>query len=118
MLTCGAASLDGVRTGHTLQWGGFNGVPLETSRCVRLNMHRSKGGGKYDSHTVASAAACLAVQAHVVPDEAMAYAVLLGRDSWRHFPERRYVDVNESETVVTLVGSATNSPVTDPQFAP
>lgn len=117
MLACGAASTDGIRSGPALQWGGFNGVPLETSRSVRLNVHMGQGGVVTSSDPAPSVAACLAVYAHVVPDGAMAYAVLLGRDSWRHFPERKYEDVSETETVVTLVGSAVDSPATDPKFA-
>ena len=45
---------------------------------------------------------CLAVHAHVVPDGAMAHSVLLGRDVWADFPKRKYVDINENETVLTV----------------
>lgn len=116
MLACGAASADGARTGNTLQWGGFNRVPLETSRSMRLNVLLRWSGGDYPPRSAAADPACLAVRAHVtVPDNAMAYAVLLGRDSWRNFPERKYVDINETATIATLVGSAGDSLATDPK---
>lgn len=36
VLTRGAVSEGGARTGHTLQWRGFIGIPLKTSCRVRL----------------------------------------------------------------------------------
>ena len=40
--------------------------------------------------------------AYVVPDKAMTVDVLLGRDSWSHFPMRKYRDASETTTVVTF----------------
>ena len=45
---------------------------------------------------------CLAVHAHVVPDDAMTHAILLGRNGWADFSIRKYVDINENETALTL----------------
>ena len=103
MLACGAASVDGVTEIKPKKWGGFHGVPLITSRRVRLNVHMWKGGTRAPG-VVRSPTVCLAVYAHIVPDAAMSHAVLLGRDSWSHFPVRTYRDVSASETIVTFVG--------------
>ena len=83
MLECGAASEDGLSGVEEKSWGGFHGTPLITSRRVRLNVHLRNIGSISRSSTV-----CLVVNAHIVPDTAMATAVLLGRDSWYHFPVR------------------------------
>ena len=45
---------------------------------------------------------CLVVHAHIVPDDAMTHAILLGRDGRAYFPIRKYVDINENETVLTF----------------
>ena len=45
---------------------------------------------------------CLAVHAPVVPDDAMAHAVFLGRDGWADFPLRKYVATNENKPVPTF----------------
>ena len=87
MLACGAASEDGLTIVDQKTWGGFNGVPLITSSRVRLNIYLGNSG----KHLVPSAkpqTVCLVVYAHLVPDTAMSTAVLLGRDSWSHFPVR------------------------------
>ena len=54
----------------------------------------SLGGG-------ARADVFLALHAHVVPDDAMTHAILLGRDGWADFPIRKYVDININKTVST-----------------
>lgn len=38
MLTCGAASTDGLIEGSPTKCGGFRGLPLVTSKRVRLNV--------------------------------------------------------------------------------
>ena len=38
----------------------------------------------------------------MVPDSTMTHAVLLGRHSWSHFPVRKFVNINETRTVVTF----------------
>ena len=43
----------------------------------------------------------LALHAHVVPDNAMTHAMLLGPDGWADFPIRKYVDISKNETVST-----------------
>ena len=48
------------------------------------------------------ATVCLAVNAHVVRDDAMTHAILLGCDGCVDFPIRKYVDINENETVLTF----------------
>ena len=101
MLSRGAASADGLSESKPTTWGGFHGVPLKTSKRVRLNVQLWKGGRDASVH-VGSPTACLAVYAHVVPDSTMTHAVLLGRDSWSHFPVRKFEDINDTETVVTF----------------
>ena len=58
---------------------------------------------KTDQGSVRSPTVCLVAFAHVVPEKAMTVDVLLGRDSWSHFPIRKYRDVNETATIATFV---------------
>ena len=85
MLACRAASEDGLSRVEEKHWGGCRGTPLITSRHVLLNVHLGNVGSISRSSTV-----CLVVNAHIVPETAMSTAVLLGRDSWSHFPVRKY----------------------------
>ena len=101
MMACGAASEDGLSEPGPKTWGGFHGVPLITRECVRLNVQLWKGG-REAAGIVGSPTVQLPVIAHVVPNEAMTHAVLLGRDSWSSFPVRKYCDVSETETEVTF----------------
>ena len=61
-----------------------------------------EGAGGLAAGSTRAQTVWLAVHAHVVPDEAMAHAALLERDSWAHFPVRHYVHIRPSETVVTF----------------
>ena len=87
-------------------WGGFHGTPLLTSRNVRLNVHLESIGSISRSSTV-----CLVVNAHIVPETSMSTAVVLGRDSWSHFPARKYRDVSKTETVATFLENDNAPPV-------
>ena len=66
-----------------------------------MNGQMGEEGGIASGETRATTV-CLAVYAHVVPDDATNHAVLLGRDSWADFPARKYVDTNNTETEVTF----------------
>ena len=46
----------------------------------------------------------------------MSYDLLLGRDSWDHFPVRKYRDTNEEETVVTFTAQDDGSAAGDHRF--
>ena len=46
----------------------------------------------------------------------MSYDLLLGRDSWDHFPVRKYKDTNEDETVVTFTAQDEGSVADDHRF--
>ena len=46
----------------------------------------------------------------------MSTAVLLGRDSWSHFPVRKYRDVSKTETVATFLENE-NAPPVDQHFS-
>ena len=98
MLACGAASEDRLKIVGQKTWGGFRGTPSITSNQVRLHVQVGNVGIVGRSSTV-----CLVMRDHIVPDTAMSTAVLVGRDSWSHFPLRKYRDVNETETVVTFL---------------
>ena len=102
MLACGFGSDDGRTEVALKSWGRFHGVPLITSSYARLNV-QLENIKKTDQGSVRSAIVCLDVFAHVVPEKAMTVDVLLGRDSWSHFPIRKYRDVNETTTIVTFV---------------
>ena len=45
----------------------------------------------------------------------MSTAVLLGRDSWSHFPVRKYRDVSKTETIATFLENE-NAPPVDQHF--
>ena len=103
MIACGAASCDGLATASRRKGGGFHGVPLVTSSRVGLNvqMGGDRGVEPGDCH---GSTVCLAVHAHVVLNEAITPAALLGLDNWAEFPVQKYVDISEWETVVTFKG--------------
>ena len=101
MLACGSGSDDGRTEVAPKTWGGFHGVPSITSSYVRLNI-QLENIKKTDQGSVRSPTVCLVVFAYVVPDKAMTVDVLLGRDSWSHFPMRKYRDASETTTVVTF----------------
>lgn len=53
----------------------------------------------------------LAVQAYIVPDGVMSHDILLGTDSWRHFPRREYIDIGNDTCLLRLNNSAHSSGV-------
>ena len=112
MLACGSASQNGWSETPERKWGGFHGTPLITSSRVPLNIPMGGEGGIVSGGKRAPTV-CVAVHAHVVPDDAMTHAILLGRDGWADFPIRKYVDMNENETVLTFTareqGNAKNA---------
>ena len=114
MLACGAASEDGLTTVDQKTWGGFHGVPLHTSSHVRLNIQIATNK---NSRSDLSPMVCMVVHAHIVPTTAMTTAVLLGRDSWAHFPTREYKDISISETRVTFVENENDNKVHDHRYA-
>ena len=69
-------------------WAGFHGVPLVTSSRVRLDIHLASSG-KHGRQPTPPSNVCMVAHAHVVLDTAMSTAILLGRDSWSHFPLRK-----------------------------
>lgn len=71
--------------------------------------HASRTSGSDSEH--------VAVHAHVVPGEAMSHAVLLGLDNWSHVPVRKYRDVGETETMVTVAGQVDQSDKSDQAFS-
>ena len=79
-------------------------MPLVTSSHVRLNIHLGTGR-KTGRQPTPPSTVCMVVHAHVVPDTAMSTALLLGRDSWSHFPIRKYRDVSDTETILTFFES-------------
>ena len=101
MLGCGAASNNGLKEAPERKWGGFHGIPLMTSSRVRLNIQMGGEGGIPSGGSRAPAVG-LAVHAHMVPDDALTHAVLLGRDSWADFPTRTFEDVSNTKTAVTF----------------
>ena len=94
LLACGFGWGDGRTEIAPKTWGVFHGVPLITSSYVLLNIHMETIK-KTDQGSVRSPTVCLVVFGHVVRDEAMKVDALLGRDSWSHFPIRKYRDVRE-----------------------
>ena len=58
----------------------------------------------------------LSFWADIVPDRVMSYDLLLGRDSWDHFPLRKYRYTNEDETVVTFTEQDDGSAAGDHRF--
>ena len=100
-LGCAAASNNGLQEIPERKWGGIHGIPLITSSRVRLNIQMGGEGGIPSGGSRAPAVG-LAVHAHMVPDDALTHAVLLGRDSWADFPTRTFEDVSNTKTAVTF----------------
>ena len=113
MLACGAALEDGLTTVDQKTWGGFHGVPLHTSSHVRLNIQIATHKNRRSD---LSPMVCMVVHAHIVPPTAMTTAVLLGRDSWPHFPTREYKDTSVSETRVAFVENENDSKAHDQRY--
>ena len=119
MIACGASSCDGLTTTSKRKWEGFHGVPLVivTSSRVRLNVQMGGDRGVDPGDGRAPTVTCLAVHAHIAPDEAMPPAVLLGRDGWADFPVRKYVDISASETVVTFTSRHSDAAETTKRYS-
>lgn len=103
MLASDVASLDGVRRSEPNKWGWFHGVPSVTPARIRLNIETSKRSRKAPTIT-AVPTACMPVDADIVPDSTMSYAVLVGRSSRTHFVGRTYRDIGDDEITGTIVG--------------
>ena len=101
MLGSGAASSDEEMPTQSRRWGGFHGKPLTTSSSVRLNVLLGRKG-TISCESSEDTPVRTVVWAHIVPDRVMSYDLLLGRESWDHFPVKKYRDTNEDETVVTF----------------
>ena len=115
MLGSGAASSDGEVPTQSRRWGGFHGKLLTTSSSVRLNVLLGRKG-TISCESSEDAPVRTVVWAHIVPDRVMSYDLLLGRDSWDHFPVRKYRDTNEEETVVTFTAQDDGSAAGDHRF--
>ena len=115
MLGSGAASSDGEVPTQSRRWGGFHGKPLTTSSSVRLNVLLGRKG-TISCESSEDTPVRTVVWAHIVPDRVMSYDLLLGRDSWDHFPVRKYRDTNEEETVVTFTAQDDGSAAGDHRF--
>ena len=98
MLGCGAASNDGLKETPERKWGGIHAIPLQQGTVE----HSVGGGGGITSGCSRAPTVCSAVHAHVVPEDAMTHAVLLGRRSWADFPTRTYEDASNTKTAVTF----------------
>ena len=104
ILACGAASDDGLTHVAQKTWGAFHGAPLLTSSHVRLNIHLGNSR-KTGRQPTPPSTVCMVVHANGVPDTTMSIALLLARDSWSHFPVRKYRDVSDTETILTFAES-------------
>ena len=115
MLGSGAALSDGEVPTQSRRWGGFHGKPLTTSTSVRLRVLLGRKGiicGESTEDTPVQTV----VWAQIIPDRVMSYDLLLGRDSWDHFPVRKYRDTNEDETVVAFTAQDEGSVDGDHRF--
>ena len=115
MLGSVAASSDGEVPTQSRRWGGFHGKPLTASSSVRLNVLL----GRKETISCESSEDTpvrTVVWAHIVPDRVMSHDLLLGRDSWDHFPVRKYKDTNEDETVVTFTAQDDGSAAGNHRF--
>ena len=115
MLGSGAASSDGEVPTQSRRWGGFHGKPLTTSSSVRLNVLLGRKG-TISCESSEDTPVRTVVWAHIVSDRVMSYDLLLGRDSWDHFPVRKYRDTNEEKTVVTFTAQDDGSAAGDHRF--
>lgn len=68
---------------------------MDTSKLVRLNVHRRDRGHR-------TPAASLAVLAYVAPDSGTCHDVLMGHDGLEPFPGREVRDVTLDDTVLKL----------------
>ena len=90
-------------------------MPLVTSSHVRLNIHQ-RNCGKIGRQPTPPSSVCMVVNAHVVPDTAMSTAILLGRESWSHFPVRKYRDISNTDTILTFVEPDWDREVTNRRY--
>ena len=68
MLASGAASPSAVQNVRERKWSGFNGIPLNAAKVIRLNVQC------FGAFWVATVQ--LTVNAYIVPDGAMAHAII------------------------------------------
>ena len=100
-LGSGAASSDGQAPLQSRRWCGFHEKSPTTGVKVQLNVFLGrKRALRCESSEDTSVQTV--VWAHIVPDNIRSYDLLLERDSWDHFPVRKYKETNEDETVVTF----------------
>ena len=101
MLVSGAVSSDSQAPMQSRRWGGFHEKPPTTGTKVQRNVFLGRKRAiscESSEHTSVQAA----VWAHIVPYSIRSYDLLMERDSWDHFPVRRYKETNEDETAVTF----------------
>ena len=101
MLACGSASQNGWSETPERKWGGFHGIPLITSSRVGLNVQMGGGRGNrlgWGTRVDGLLGGAWARSTRRRHDARL----LLGRDGWADFPIRKYVDINENETVLTF----------------
>ena len=115
ILGSGAASSDGEVPTQSRRWSGFHGKPLTISTSVRLNVLLERKG-TFSRESSEDTPVRTVVWAHIVLDKVMSYDLLLGRDSWDHFPVRKYRDTNEDETVVTFTAQDEGSAAGNHRF--
>ena len=114
-LGSGAASSDDEVPTQSQRWGRFHGKLFTTSTSVRLNIllgRKEAISCKSSEDTTVQTV----VWAHIVPDRVMSCDLLLGRDSWDHFPVRKYRDTNQDDTVVTFTAQDDGSAASDHRF--
>ena len=82
MVALGAADASCVRSTTPRTWSGFGSRQLlSTNQQARMTVQFHHNG---------TTAASLAVWMYIVPNKTMRCPLLLGRDSWMHFPSRSY----------------------------
>lgn len=95
--------------------GRFKGVPLESSRSVRQNVHLWGGGGECSPRSAAGATACLAVHAGVVLEDGVA-TLSYWEGTAGDISLNGSTSVSARRKRSSRVGSEGDSPATDPEF--
>ena len=101
MLGSGAASSDGQAHMQPPKRDGFHGKPPTTGTKVQLNVFLGRKRPR-SSESSEDTSVQTVVWAHIVADRVRSYDLLLERDSWDHFPVRKYKETTEDETAVTF----------------
>ena len=93
-------------------------VPRETAnhQDKRVTNRTSREIGIISCESSEDTSVRTVVWAHVVPDRVMSYDLLLGRDSWVHFPVKKYIDTSEDKMVVTFTAQDERSVAGDHRF--